>query len=333
MMMNFCTLFDSYYLPKGLILYDSLCKVCDDFHLYVFAFDDRCYQKLNDLQFQHMTVISLKEFETEELLKVKPTRTRAEYCWTCGASTIWYTIQRFNLDHCTYIDADLMFFHSPKFAFDEIDEKGASIALTRHFTEVENLAGQFCVQFVYFKNDKDGMQALKWWKDSCIEWCFARYENGKFGDQKYLDYFPLKFANVHVMEHRGIGVAPWNMNLYTYPDTKMLQYNGQKYPVVFFHYHGTKIDINHRKLVLHPITYDIPKVVEDCFFVPFLENYEKACKQYLNQDIDGFIIEKRSWHEQTMFFLKRILRNNLLVRFIYNLWLRFIRKIHRTRFN
>lgn len=35
--MNFCTLFDSYYLDKGLALYSSLEKVSEDFTLYVFA--------------------------------------------------------------------------------------------------------------------------------------------------------------------------------------------------------------------------------------------------------------------------------------------------------
>ena len=315
---NFCTLFDSYYLPKGLILYDSLCNVCDTFHLYVFAFDDNCYRKLIELQLPKMTVVSLKEFETGELLEAKANRNRAEYCWTCGASIIWHSIQHFNLDHCTYIDADLMFFNSPKLAYEEIENANASIALTEHFTKAENLVGHFCVQFVYFKNDKDGMQALKWWKDSCIEWCYARYEDGKFGDQKYLDYFPSKFNNVYVLKHRGVGVAPWNMNLYSYPNQVILKYGIHEYPVIFFHYHGTKIDITHQQLILHPITYDIPKVIEDYFFAPFLKNYIKVCKMYLDQEIDGFIVEKRSRYEQILFFLKRILRNNPIIRFIYN---------------
>ncbi len=316
---NFCTLFDSYYLPKGLILYDSLCEVCDNFQLYVFAFDEPCHRTLATLQLPHMTVISLQDFETEELLAAKATRTRAEYCWTCGASTIWHAIRHFNLDHCTYVDADLMFFNSPKVAYDEIEKANASIALTEHFTnaKTEDLAGRFCVQFTYFKNDKDGMQALQWWKDACIEWCYARYEDGKFGDQKYLDYFPERFDNVHVIEHRGVGVAPWNMRQYSYLGRDQLEFNGAVYPIVFFHYHGVRVEVENNILVLQPVTGDIPKAIETIFFVPFLERYKVVCKKYLNVTIKGWKINKRKWHIRMFYLLKRVLKNSKFVRYLY----------------
>ena len=79
-MLNFCTLFDSVYLSRGLAMYNSLNQHCKDFHLYIFAFDDKCYSVLKSLQLENATVISLSEFEDGELLRVKPTRTRAEYC-------------------------------------------------------------------------------------------------------------------------------------------------------------------------------------------------------------------------------------------------------------
>lgn len=202
-MYHFCTLFDSSYLHKGLALYESLLNQSIDFHLYVVAFDQDCYYKLQDFALKNLTVVSLHEFESPELLAVKPSRNRAEYCWTSGPSVIHYFMTNFHLDHCTYVDADLMFFNSPKPVFDEIGD--SSVALTEHFTEeIDELGGRFCVQFVYFKNDTEGMKALNWWKDQCINWCFARFEDGKFGDQKYLDYFPDYFKNVHFVKHRGV---------------------------------------------------------------------------------------------------------------------------------
>ena len=50
MKLNFCTLFDSNYLLKGLSLYESLVKQCkSDFHLYVFLFDDKSYDIMKKL--------------------------------------------------------------------------------------------------------------------------------------------------------------------------------------------------------------------------------------------------------------------------------------------
>ena len=47
--MIFCTLFDSNYLDKGLVLLDSLKRLNIDFKLYVLAMNDKCYEVLSDV--------------------------------------------------------------------------------------------------------------------------------------------------------------------------------------------------------------------------------------------------------------------------------------------
>ena len=59
-MMIFCTLFNSGYLDKGLVLLQSLHEVSDDFRLYVVAFDDECYSILSQYHDEHLRVISLE---------------------------------------------------------------------------------------------------------------------------------------------------------------------------------------------------------------------------------------------------------------------------------
>ena len=72
------------------------------------------------------------------------------------------------------------------------------------------------MQFVTFKNTVQGLKVLNWWRDACIEWCYARHEDGKFGDQKYLDNWTTMFEGVRELKHLGGGVAPWNLQQYDF---------------------------------------------------------------------------------------------------------------------
>ena len=246
-MINFCTLFDSNYLSRGLALHASLRKVCASFHLYVLAFNEECYDYLSNAKLQNLTVISLSDFEDDELLKIKSTRSAAEYCWTCTPSIILFCIAKYNLPSCTYIDADMIFYHNPSILLEEMGQQ--SILLTEHkYTkdyDQSKKSGIYCVQFMCFKQTPDGMKALTWWRERCIEWCYARHEDGKFGDQKYLDDWPERFKGVHVLQNPGGGVAPWNLQKFNFFKKNNSVYFVEKkscisYPLIFFHFHGVK---------------------------------------------------------------------------------------------
>ena len=244
-MIHFCTLFDSRYLSRGLAMYRSLEQHCASFHLYIFAFDDLSHQTLRMLHLPHATVISLSEFEDEQLLTVKPTRTAGEYCWTCTPSTIRYCIQTYELDACTYIDADLLFFADPSVLIEEMGDRSVLITEHRYSPAYDQSAtsGIYCVQFICFKNTEDGMRVLNWWRAACLEWCYNRIEDGKFGDQKYLDDWSDRFSGVHELQHLGGGVAPWNVQQYDFEYregalTGKERSSGTEFPVIFYHYHG-----------------------------------------------------------------------------------------------
>jgi hypothetical protein len=226
-------------------MYNSLQSHCSDFHLYIFAFDDKSEAVLKKMSMENVTVVSLKDFEDEELLKIKPTRSQKEYCWTCTSSTILYCINKFKLDLCFYLDADLLFYSIPKPIIDEMGKN--SILLTEHrYTKIYDqteTSGKYCVQFIGFRNDEKGLKALNWWRNSCLEWCYARFENGKFGDQKYLDDWKTRFQGVHELEHLGSGVAPWNVQQYDLIEKNNVFYVKDKkskneVELIFYHFHG-----------------------------------------------------------------------------------------------
>ena len=131
MKQNYCTLFDSNYLTRALVMYDSMTNSHMDFHLYIFAFDNLVLDFFtNKFIKSNITVVPLSEFEDDKLLAVKLFRSPGEYCWTSTPSVILYSIKKFNLDSCTYIDADLYFYTDPNILIQEMNDK--SILLTEH---------------------------------------------------------------------------------------------------------------------------------------------------------------------------------------------------------
>jgi hypothetical protein len=293
-MLYFCTLFDSCYLSRGLAMYDSLRANCASFHIYIFAFDKLSFQILNDLHPERATIISLEKFENKQLLDVKKDRTRAEYCWTCTSSTIEYVLANFNVPACTYIDADLYFYRSPEILLEVLNQE-KTVLITEHryswLSRIyeEKRAGKFCVQFITFVNEPKSRMILKLWISQCINWCYARYENGKFGDQKYLDEWPVRYNNVKISEHPGAGVAPWNIlqyRIFRSSDSLMgiEKRTGKEFDIIFFHFHFVRfmdnwtVDIGWNR---------IPGDILKCLYIPYI-NKIKEIENNLEKRFEGY---------------------------------------------
>ncbi len=240
---EFCTLFDAGYLPRGLALYRSLVDTRVDFHLRVFCMDDATFDLLSQMDLPRLTPITLADLERfdQELLEVKPTRTPVEYFWTATPVVCLYCLElEPELREITYLDADVMFFADPRPVLDELGSESVLIVPHRYVPAYVNdvaTSGIYNVQFMTFRRTEDGLEALRWWRERCIEWCYARVEDGKMGDQKYLDDWPERFRGVHVLEHPGGGLAPWNASRYR------LERSGDSVlvdgrPLVFYHYHS-----------------------------------------------------------------------------------------------
>ena len=280
MKLNFCTLFDSNYLTRGLALYESLKQNSPSFHLYIFAFDNNCFKILKNMALENATIISLSDFEDEKLLSIKNTRTRVEYLWTCTPSIVLYTIKNFNIDICTYLDADLYFYDDPYCLIKELGSN--SVLITQHnyykLYDESEYSGIYCVQFLAFKSDENSLEVLNFWRDSCISWCHNSVDNGKYGDQKYLDLWPINFKGIKVSSNHGAGVAPWNLLRYefTISDNKIfikLKNDNLNTPLVFFHFHGLTFYKNETLKLTHH-KYVIPEIVLHKIYVPYIEHLE-----------------------------------------------------------
>lgn len=258
--LHFCTYFDSKYLSRGLVLHASLRQHCTrPFVLWVLCFDEETHRTLRRLDLDDVRLITQDEFEAHErdLAAVKHARSRTEYYWTSTPCLPLYV-----MDKCdeafwvTYLDADMAFYADPSFLYEEMKEQSVLIVGHRfspQHVEHELLHGTYNVGFMAFRRDVRSRECLQWWKARCLEWCFDREEDNKFGDQKYLDDWPTRFKNVGVLTHAGVGVGPWNVESCVVSRT-LGRWRINGYPLIFFHYHGVA-QLSSRWCRACPITY------------------------------------------------------------------------------
>lgn len=277
-MLSFITLYDKNYMSRGIVLYESLKKHCQDFTMYVLAMDDVVASYLPFLGYDNLKIITVADIKEmyPVLARLEKERTRGEFSWTLSSFSIQYALRKFNLDSCIYVDADTCFYNNPELLLKECGEKSVLITEHNYTPEYDQSAtsGKFCVQFMYFKNNSDGNKVLEYWRSKCEEWCYNRMEDGKFGDQKYLDDWESRFEGiVYNCRNIGCGVAPWNIQKYDFSVENGTYFVTErvtkiKKPVVFFHYHAL-LEIAEKKWVLSQ--YRLTENDKKLFFEPYIK--------------------------------------------------------------
>lgn len=235
----FCTYFDHNFLARGLLLYESLMEHVPSFTLYVLALDDETYDFLTAKSFPGIAPVHIRDLEEQdpELPATKSTRSPMEYYFTCSPCFPLNILEKYpDIDILTYIDADIIFYDSPRPFYEELGDH--SILVFEHGISPvhEERYGRFNVGYLSWRNDQTGVACLKWWRARCIEWCYDRVENGRFADQKYLDQWPDLFKSTTVSKQKNRALAPWNLEQHPIECSQ-----GRPNDLIFFHYHGIKI--------------------------------------------------------------------------------------------
>jgi hypothetical protein len=299
---TFCTIFDSNYYTKGLALYYSLEKVCD-FRLYIFTPDEKCFDLLLNKKLSKAIILRLSEIEDDELKKIKMVRDVAEYFWTIKASCIDFLFKNNNLDLVTYVDADIFFLSSPDLLFMELGDN--SVLITPHnFSpqyEKELKNGIYNAGFISFRNNEFGLTALKWWDTRCREWCYKKKEDGKFGDQMYLNELS-KFEGVHTLKHNGC-LANWNIQQYDFQinNAKITgkTKNGESFDTIFFHFHYLKFfdtyEVELGRKYISPNVYEL-------FYKPYI----KRLLELAPFGMQGALKKQFSWKTPILYIFRRL---------------------------
>ncbi|GAE33084.1 hypothetical protein [Halalkalibacter akibai] len=207
---HLCVTASNDYVLRVLTLYESLEENSNRFKLWVCCMDKQAFTFFKKLNKENMVLFFVEQLETPALREVRQQRKMNEYCWTIKAPLIHHLLTTYHLDSVLYCDGDLFFFSDPKEIFDDWGKASVYLTTQRDLDWVEKKYGKFQAGMIGFRNDKNGLQSVKWWMKRCEEWCSLDPDEKRFGDQKYLDSLPELFSNIKISTHLGINAAPWN---------------------------------------------------------------------------------------------------------------------------
>ena len=173
------------------------------------------------------------------LLEAKANRKTVEYYFTLSPWLLLAALDAVpEATRATYLDSDLYFFHSPQALWQEIGS--APLVMVEHrFSALYSdkvIFGRFNVGWNTFDRSLVAQQALQWWAEACLEWCYDRVEGEKFADQGYLTTLHRDTPGTHILQYPGINLAEYNLDNYNLQLSKQGPFANNQ-PVIYWHMH------------------------------------------------------------------------------------------------
>lgn len=241
----YCTYFNSGYLDRAIVLLRSMACFDPGSRIEVLCFDDDAADFFDKHSFPGVEICRLIDFERRnpELVSVKPTRSKAEYFFTC--TSVWTAdVARRNRDAdlITYLDCDMRFYSSPASVFKLME--GRDILICPHYfsRDADKVIkyGKYNVGWLTFRTSETGMDCLEKWRSDCLDWCYERLEPMRYADQKYLDYWPEKYREHLIEAPITLDLGPWGIAPRTLTvENGKLCIKGE--PIILYHFQGLRL--------------------------------------------------------------------------------------------
>ena len=161
---------------------------------------------------------------------------------------------------------------------------GASdIIITPHFTNPLNdnkfqaeedflNSGLYNLGFIAVKNTPEGCKMINWWAERLRHKAFIDLKRGLFTDQKWINFVPLFFKGVAILNHPGYNMAYWNLHERSLSKKKDGYFVNRTYPLVFYHFSG-----------FNPLVPDLLSKYQDRFTFEQRSDILELFKNYSNQ--------------------------------------------------
>lgn len=298
----FGTLFYANYATRALALYRSLeAHFAADFTLVMLCMDDDAVRIMEQFRLPHVELVPIRDVERSfpELSAVKSSRSIGEYSWTSTPFLLRYLLRRAQAgEMVVYLDTDMMFYSDPQPIFDEC--VNADIAIHEHryaprHRHFERGSGIFNVGWVGVRNSDQGNRCMERWGSQCIELCVHDAERGLCGDQKYLEEWPALYDRLVIIQHKGAGLGPWNLENYELTAGASGPLVGEE-PVIFYHFAALRIlssNLFGRLVMIPALGYRFTPVQRQMIYRPYAERLRDAYRGVRSVAAGAALIERR----------------------------------------
>lgn len=307
---NFVACFDINYTIQALALLESIENKIVNYNFFIFCMDNESFEIISKLENTKIIPMKFEDYENNHLRQLKKERKKNEYFWTITPRLSLIIFDTFEeVEQLTYIDTDIFFIKSPNNIFENFNKSKKDILITKHNYspkyDKSNESGKFCVQFLII--NRKGYDIIKDWSLLCDEWCYDKVEENKYGDQKYLDYWPENYKNrIYIEKNRDAFQGPWNADSTNVDEA------------VVYHFHGLrKIKKN---FYLLNRGYNIPEDTVKKIYDIYFNTLKKIILKYSGK-IDILSLTKRDKISLTIEILlsKFNFKKNYIIKNIKNL--------------
>ena len=248
--MAFFTSISSNYLPKALILANSVRRHRPEAPFYV-VLCDKPPAELPRFGWAFSKVFLLEDLRlpVEDVEQWVFKHTVVELCTAVKAPFMVQAMEELQIDKLVYLDPDIV-------VLDKLQEletllETHSVVVTPHLEEPESsLAaildneicalkhGVFNLGFLALRNTAEGRRFARWWCERSIHFCYDDIPNGLFTDQRWIDLAPGFFPDFYVLRDKSYNIATWNLShrrVEKLADGRLCVAGA---PIQFFHFSG-----------------------------------------------------------------------------------------------
>jgi hypothetical protein len=270
------------------------------YEIWVYAHDAETYRILNLLDLQNVKVVSTDELLTHyiELERSRKDKSYMELIYAMTPFMIMYAAEK-TTDSVWYIDADVYFLKPFSNLENQIENMSILVSAHNFPSRLKFLEkyGKYNVGIIYVSGDQESLDLLQWWANQCIQDTSTFSNADVYGDQKYLDEFPIRNTKFGSFEPTDCCAAPWNIEVV------------KNFPPITFHFSGLRRYKYFSYLGLSTYTVQAYHKYKADIYRPYNNQLDKIEKEIFGRlKIDTRRLSRRS-------LLKMIFCRDALIRF------------------